>query len=154
MIATVLAVAALGSAPDYLTTVTSPVFDAPGRTAAQLAATANICMAQTLASGQEGGQLIVSSDPATGVVVSNNRMEYRDGLLMWQVRSRLTFEGRDGRFRLVHNGIERFNDQGGGWTGIGKWRGAGWQKAEAAYTAISERVASCVLSQGEAGDDW
>lgn len=145
---------ALVSPPDYLTLVQSPVYEAPG-TPSDLARRGEICMARLLAGGRAGGQVIVSSDPAGGAVVATNAMEYRDGLLTWQMRSRVTFQARDSRYRIEHTSIERFNEQAGGWTPVGKWWGSGWVKAEDALKAVSTSIASCVTGPaGGAGDDW
>lgn len=140
-------------APDYLTTVQSDVIESPGA-ASEIAAKGEACMAQQLGSGQQGGELIISRDSAAGVVVSRNAVTYRDGLLEWQMRSRLTLEARDGRFRLTHSSIERFNDQAGGWSPVGKWWGSGWQKAETALKDVSTAVARCITAPGAARDDW
>lgn len=145
---------ALSSAPDYLTTVQSEVFQAEG-SPAQITARAEQCIAEQLGSGIQGGELIVSRDPAAGVIVARNAVSYQDGLMNWRLRSRVTFEAREGRFRIVHNAIERFNDQGGGWSPVGKWRFSGWQKAENALKATSDSLAGCVIGSGPAvREDW
>lgn len=147
------------SAPEYLTEVVSPVYETAG-SPADLARRAEACMSQHV--GQTGsGPVILSSDPASGIVVASNALEYRDGMLPWRIRSRLTFEGRDGRFRLTHASIERHNDQSFGaqalgaspWRQVGKWRGSGWQKAEQALAAVSTKVAECVTTPGTS-EDW
>lgn len=145
---------------EYMTEIVSPVYEAEGDPA-HLVARATTCMSQRLAPDGRGGSVIISSDPAAGVVVGNNALEYRDRLVPWRVRSRLTFEARDGRFRLTHSNIERHNDQTIGsqftgaspWVQIGKWRGSGWQKAQEAFEAVSAGVAECVTAQA-APDDW
>jgi len=148
-----VAIAAFAGPPEYLTVVRSDPIETSG-TASEIAARGEVCMAQQLGSGREGGELIVSRDLAAGVVVSRNAQRYRDGLLEWQVRSRLTIEARDGRFRLTHEAIERFNDQAGGWSPVGKWWGSGWQKAEDALKGASAGVAACVVSGATPSDDW
>ncbi|MGV3720614.1 MAG: hypothetical protein ACO1SX_06855, partial [Actinomycetota bacterium] len=85
---------------------------------------------------------------------SRSAVEYRDGMLEWQMRSRLTLEAREGRFRLTHTSIERLNDQAGGWSPVGKWWGSGWQKAEAALKNISAAIADCITAAPAAQDDW
>jgi hypothetical protein len=150
---TVLALVAALVAPDYLTSVTSPVIETPG-TPAEIAARGERCMAQQLGSGRAGGELIISRDIEAGVIVSRSAVNYRDGMLVWQMRSRLTLEARDGRFRLEHTGIERFNDQSGGWSAVGKWWGSGWQKAETALKETSASVASCITAQSGPADNW
>ena len=65
----------------------------------------------------------------------------------------LVLEARDGRFRIEQTNLERFNDRGGGWGGIGKWWGSGWKKAEQAYQASATVVAQCVMT-GPTKDNW
>lgn len=150
MIALALALALL---PDYLTVVVGEPVQAPG-SAAEIATRGEACMAKHLSSGRQGGELIVSRDPASGVIVSRSAVSYMDGLLEWQMRSRLTLEAREGRFRLTHESIERFNEYGGGWSPVGKWRGSGWQKAETALKATSDQIAACIAIPPGADADW
>lgn len=152
MLATILVAAAI-TAPDYLTTVQSEVIEAVG-TPAEIAARGEACIAQQLGSGTVGGELILSRDPANGVIVARNAIDYQDGFLRWNMRSRLTLEARDGRFRLTHTSIERLNDQAGGWVPVGKWRGSGWVKAEEALKSQSAELAACITSSFRSGDDW
>lgn len=148
------------AAPEYLTEVVSPVYEAAA-TPAELSRRAEACFSQYV--GQTaGGPVILSSDPATGVVVASNVLEYRDGLAPWRIRSRVTFEARDGRFRIKHTAIERHNDQSFGsqvlgatpWAPVGKWWGSGWQKAQQALEAVSGKVADCVVAPSSTTDDW
>lgn len=140
-------------APEYLTSMTSEVYQADGSPDV-LVSRAAACAAQFMASGQQGGELIVTSDPAQGVLVVNNRLDYRDGLMTWPLRSRVTFEARDGRFRILHASIERLNTGYGGWQGVGKWRGSGWQKAEEALSGVTARLAACVINRSGPADAW
>ncbi|HYC66672.1 MAG TPA: hypothetical protein VEA98_00510 [Brevundimonas sp.] len=148
-------------APDYLTEVVGEPITTTGTTA-EIATRAEACAAQTLNAGADEGPVILSSDPASGVVVARNSLEYRDGLLPWRMRSRITIEARDGRFRIRHSAIERHDDQSFGaqvlgaspWAPVGKWRGSGWQKAEAALQETSRSLAACITSSGPSSDDW
>lgn len=161
IVPTLLSLVSGGPPPDYLTEVVGPVHQAEG-TPAELATRAQACITQIVATPPAGGSIILSSDPATGMVVAANALEYRDGLVPWQLRSRLTFEGRDGRFRLRHTAIERHNDQSFGaqalgaspWGPVGKWWGSGWQKAEQALVSVSTRVADCIAAPAASSDDW
>lgn len=150
---TAIAVSDAAHANEYLTSLTSETYQAEG-TPDQLARTASTCIAQQLASGQAGGQVIISADPAAGIVVANNALQYRDGLMVWSLRSRLTFEAREGRFRIAHTAIERFNDASGGWSPVGKWRGSGAAKAEAALADVSATVAACVRVPAREVEEW
>lgn len=149
MIGVLVASAALAAAPEYLTEVVSAPVETTG-TASEIAARGRRCIASTFGSGVAGGELIVSD--SDNVIVARNASSYMDGLLKWQIRARVTFEARDGRFRISQTALERFNDRGGGWSGIGKWRGAGWQKAEAAYASSAAALTECVTA--EQADDW
>lgn len=160
-------VAALGSTAvvrqqEYLTRVESQVYQAEGAPD-DLARRARACMASILQAADDAGQVIVSEDTTSGVVVGSNALDYRDRFVPWRIRSRLTFEGREHRFRLTHTSIERHNDAalgtafgGSPWQGIGKWRGSGWQRAEQALVEVSSRVADCVVANpaAEASGDW
>ena len=155
-----IAVMALASPPEYLTEVVSPVYEVAG-TPSELSRRAEACFSQNV--GQTaGGPVILSTDPDTGVVVASNALEYRDGMVPWRLRSRMTFEGRDGRFRIKHTAIERHNSQGLGpqylgatpWGPVGKWWGSGWQKAQQALEAVSGKVADCVVAPSNTTDDW
>jgi len=145
------ALASPAAAHDYLTEVTSQVYQAPG-TPREIAARAQTCIAQNLRSGAVNAPQIVSSDPDNGVIVAQNALRF-GSLPEWQIRSRFTFEARDGRFRISQTGIEMFNDMGGGWGPIGKWFGSPWKKAEAAFTASADAVAQCVIG-GSKKDVW
>lgn len=147
-----LALAGLGSpasATEYLTSVTSEVYQAAG-TAREIATRANTCISQHLAPGTTDSQLIISSDLDNGVVVARNAISYPDGLMQWQVRSTFTFEARDGRFRIVQTNLERFNRV---WGPIGKWSGSGWRKAQDAFTGAATTVANCVMT-GSRREEW
>jgi hypothetical protein len=153
-VATAILLAALGSpasAADYLTEVTSQVYQAQG-TPKEIATRASICIAQTLRSGAVNAPQIVSGDLDNGVIVAQNALRF-GSLPEWQIRSRFTFEAREGRFRISQTGIEMFNDMGGGWGPIGKWWGSPWKKAEAAFAGSADAVARCVIA-GANRDDW
>ena len=138
-------------AADYLTEVTSEVFQAEG-TASAIASRGRICISQNLASGVAGGELIISADPNSGIVVANSALGY-GSLPRWRIRSRFTFEARDGRFRIQQTNLERFNEMGGGWGPIGKWTGSQWKGAETAFVLSAAKVAACVKAAAKA-DEW
>jgi len=73
-------------------------------------------------------------------------------MLTWDLRSKVAIETRDGRFRITHTNIERFNDQGRGWGGVGKWTGSGWQGAENALNRVSRELSRCMTQTGAADD--
>jgi len=139
-------------ATEYLTEVTSEVFQTQGSTS-EIATRAQTCISQHLASGVTGGELIINADLNAGIIVANSAIEY-GSLPRWKIRSRFTFEARDGRFRIQQTNLERFNDQFNiGWNPIGKWTGSQWRKAEEAFTASAVIVAQCVQT-GTRRDNW
>lgn len=141
----------VASAAEYLTDVTSEVYQFAG-TPKDTATRANTCISQHLAPGTTDSQLIISSDLEGGVVVARNALEYGN-FPRWKIRGILTFEARDGRFRIKQTNLERFNDMGGGWGPIGKWTGSQWKKAEDAFIASAMTVAQCVVS-GSKKEEW
>lgn len=138
-------------AADYLTEVTSGVYQTPG-SPREIAAKASTCIAQHLRPGTVDAQQIVSSDLDNGVIVAQNALRF-GGLPEWKIRSRFTFEAREGRFRISQTGLEMFNDTAGGWGPIGKWWGSPWKKADATFAASAAAVAQCVMS-GPKKEDW
>jgi hypothetical protein len=149
LVATVACASTSSWAADYLTEVTSDVYQTTG-TPKEIAQRASTCISQNLKPGLSDAQLIISSDLDGGTVVARNAISYPDGLMQWEVRSTFTFEAREGRFRIVQTSLERFNQR---WAPIGKWTGSGWKKAEAAFTASAAAVAQCVL-KGPKRADW
>jgi hypothetical protein len=146
-----LASASPAAAHEYLTEVTSQVYQTQG-TPKEIATRAQTCIAQNLRSGTVSAPQIVSSDLENGIIVAQNALRF-GSLPEWQIRSRFTFEARDGRFRISQTGIEMFNDMGAGWGPIGKWFGSPWKKAEATFTASADSVAQCVIA-GPKKDVW
>jgi hypothetical protein len=139
-------------AADYLTSIASQVYPAQG-TAKDIASRANTCIAQHLAAGTTDSQLIISSDINNGMIVARNATTH-GSFPRFQIRSRFTFEARDGRFRIEQTGLERFNELGaGGWGPIGKWAGSKWKAAEAAFATSAVTVAQCVVS-GPKSETW
>lgn len=128
-------------AADYLTEMPGQVFTATGD-AATLGRQAKVCVGKQLSSGVAGGQVIQADDGTT--IVAANAITYPDGLMRWNMRSRVTIETRDGRFRIGHAQIERFNDKFGGWQPVGKWTGSGWAKAAAALQKTTDDLAHCI----------
>jgi hypothetical protein len=139
-------------AAEYLTTVTSEVYQTNG-TQSEIARRGQSCIARNIHATD--GQVILSSDRDAGVITAQNAFEY-GSLPRWQLRSTLTFEAKDGRFRIVHTNIERFNDAalgGAGWYGVGKWWGSDWKRVQKELTDRATAVAQCVMAP-EKKDDW
>lgn len=158
-------VATPATAAEYLETVQSTVFETGGEHTT-LTRRAAICLVQN--AGVPGQS--VQSDPDSGIVVGAALFPYSQGGIPWSVRSTLTVEAKDGRFRLTHTALTQkqggpavpsgwsiFNgsvDQRseGGWMKVGKWRFSGSEKVEAAAQALSQKIASCI--QAPHTDGW
>lgn len=152
-------------AADYLETVVSPVFETKGDRAA-LAKFAASCLAQN--AGLAGPT--IQTDVEGGTVVGPILFPYSSAGVPWSVRSTLTVDVKDGRFRIttanfthkqggpaVASSWSIFNgsvDQAteGGWTRVFKGRFGGSEKVESEAQALSKRIAGCV--QAKAEDNW
>lgn len=140
------------AAHEYLTSVISQVYQAQG-TQKEIAQRASICIAQNLAPGTIDAQLVISQDLDNGIIVARNATTH-GSFPVFKIRSRLTLEARDGRFRIDQTGLERFNEMNGnGWGPIGKWWGSQWKSAETAFDLSAASVAQCVMSAPKR-DDW
>ena len=130
-------------AKDYLSEVTSQIYQTSG-TPREIATRASTCIAQNLGPGTIDAQLIVSSDLDNGVVVANNALRFFAKWNEWKIRSRFTFEAREGRFRITQTGLEMFSPTMGKWASFLK--GGVGTTAEAAFAASADAVAQCVLA--------
>lgn len=104
-----------------------------------------------------GGALIELTDPANGLLVANSRADYKFMLLAHSVRSKLSLEAKEGRFRFVHTNIESLQKNTGsmrndGYSQIIQRRGTGWDKALEAVAAVETKIAGCMAESN--ADDW
>ena len=157
--AAVVLLATSAGAAEYLDTVQSSIFEAPFDHKV-LSRRAAICLSQNAGiSGQT-----MQTDIDGGTVVGASLFSYSSGGIPWSVKSTLTFEAKDGRFRLTHSNLAQ--KQGGpaipeswsilsgsvnqsaegGWIRVGKWSFSGYKKVEGAAQAMSQRIATCVQS--------
>ncbi len=147
---------AAGFAAEYLMVITSEVYQAPG-TPRALATRANTCIAQKLIKGSSDDPLIISTDLENGVIVARNSIEY-GSLPRWKIRSRFTFEAREGRFRVEQTNLERFNTSVltgvESWGPIGKWTGSRWREVTIKFEESASTVANCVISGSGQQKDW
>lgn len=143
-------------AAEYLTSVTSEVYQTTG-TPKEIATRASACIAQSLSRGSADDPLIISSDLEGGVVIARNSIEY-GSLPRWKIRSRFTFEAREGRFRMEQTNLERFNANlltgVEAWGPIGKWTGSRWKEVTTKFEESASAVAQCVISAPAKRDDW
>lgn len=127
-------------AAEYLTNVDSEVFTTTG-TQSEITERAATCIAQTVKPGTVSTPLIISKNADTGIIVANDGFSYTHSFIKWDIRTTLTFEAKDARFRVRHTNIERFVDE---WQRVGKWSGSSWKSVEAAIQSVSSSVAQCV----------
>jgi hypothetical protein len=143
-------------AAEYLTSITGEVYQTAG-TPREIATRAQTCISQNLTRGSSDDPLVISSDLDGGVVVARNSIEY-GSLPRWKIRSRFTFEARDGRFRIEQTSLERENANFltgvEAWGPIGKWSGSRWQEVTARFEESARAVAQCVISAPARRDDW
>lgn len=122
------------------------IVQAPGKDVATLTRRALICIPQNTQPGFVDVPAIVSSDVAGGLVVANNAFDYEDkGFLrtLERGRSTLTFEAKEGRFRISHSNVE-------GFMGAMGWRPYTSKFLSARLERINEAVAACVSAATEA----
>ena len=106
---------------------------------------------QNVNSSVAGGSLIEISDPANGILVANSRADFKFMMIGHSVRSRLTVEAKEGRFRFVHSNIESLQKNTGymrndGYSQIIQRRGTGWDKALEAVNGVEEKIVSCMTN--------
>ena len=142
-------------AAEYLTVVTSQVYQTTG-TPKEIATKANTCISQILTSRTTDDPLIISADLDGGTIVARNSMEY-GSVMRWKIRSRFTFEARDGRFRIEQTNLERWTSNmltgNEAWGPIGKWSGSKWQEVQGKFEASAAAVAACVID-GPSKSEW
>lgn len=131
--------------------LTSQVYEATGDRAA-IARRGTKCMAQMLKPGVRTAPTILTSDPESGVVVANNSLQYAEKLLIplvYDARSKVSLEARDGRFRLTHTEIEVLTPHGG-WAPAKVWSDK--LETDALRTSlvkISADLADCIKKPDE-----
>lgn len=138
--------------------VDSQVYTTTG-TRQQIMARAMTCIAQTMKPGRPGAPLILSRDDAGGVIVIDNYTTYTARLITWAVHTKMTFEAKDGRFRIIHTGIEQTADAMGqmsphpDWVPISKGFPNPWKHAQQSIEDTSTRLASCITRKATS-DNW
>jgi hypothetical protein len=131
--------------------VVSEVYSTPA-SGKDLTTRAQACLARIVRyDGPDSGKSVVASvSLETGTVVANSRIDIRSGMMQSLVQSTLTFEAREGRFRMVHTGITRAQRLAGTgapyneFTPVGE--GAFSKRVISAMKEQFGRIASCVMS--------
>jgi hypothetical protein len=109
-------------------------------------------------SGIQGGPVFVEVDIEAGMIIANNRVDYKSALIANNVKSTMTFFAKDGRFKIRHTNLEYVQKATGymhntGYKRIGKWQGSGWKKAQEALEGVTGQVADCVQKESKR-DNW
>lgn len=172
---------AMAKEPNYLDSIESAVIEASG-TAQEITKRAMVCIPRIVRNdeiaikdsatsligplnmaeksrGVGGGSVIVTSDIESGTIVANSRVDFPGTMGIGRnARSVITFQAKDGRFRITHSAIETLQKDTGistnvGYTKQGKGWGSGWEKAQAALEGVTAKIAECV-SNPAASTDW
>ena len=140
------------AAPQYLERVESPVYETEGDHQA-ISRRALTCIAQIVRPGLTDAPTVLSSDLDAGVIVANNAFKVTTGLFDADARTTLTFEAKDGRFRITHTNVEQFLDAHYGWTAVPTARLSLGDKVQAGAQLISEHIAACVMGKSPS-NNW
>ena len=139
-------------AETFLTSLGGEVYETTGTTK-EIVARANACISRNLSKGSMDDPLILSSDLDSGVIVARNSIEYGT-IMRWRIRSRFTFEAREGRFRIQQTNIERNNTSA--LTGVNSWGPVNsfkQKEVRAKLGASAALVAQCVIN-GPKSEEW
>lgn len=133
----------------------SPVYEAAG-SARDLARKGQGCIAQLVRPALTTIPTLVSADVESGVIVANNALHYEEASIVplpYTVRSTLTFEAREGRFRIRHTDIGVLAEKAPrlGWSPAMRGK-SGFSRAERELGALNERIAACVMR--DVASDW
>jgi len=143
---------------ENLDEVDSQVYTTTG-THQEIMARAATCVAQLMKPGRPGTPLILSRDDAAGVMVIDNYTSFSARMITWALHTKMTFEAKDGRFRIIHTGIEQTADVMGqmsphpNWVPVNKGFPNPWKHAQKAVEDTSTRLATCVTSPAKS-DNW
>lgn len=107
-----------------------------------------------------GGDVLRTVDLDAGLIVAQSRTPYSRMMMQHVLESTITFEAKEGRFRITQTGI-RVAMQSTGYaanTGFMPVRiqpGSGHEKIAAALLALSEKIGDCVATSAGSNDaDW
>lgn len=156
----VLSTPALAGAPDHepgkqpapMGDVVSEVYSTSG-SPSELATRAQRCISQVVRfDGPESGKSVIASVVLeAGTVVANSRLDVRHGMMQSLVQSTLTFEAREGRFRMVHAGVTRAQRIAGTGAPFSQFEPVGVGSFSERVTAAMKerfgRIAECVMSK-------
>jgi len=107
----------------------------------------------------DGGQVLQTVDLDGGLITAQSRTSVPFMMFnRYNVQSTVTFEARDGRFRITHTGIKAAMQDSGyasndGFQPVRIQTGSAFKKIEAALHAISAKVSDCVAT-APGSADW
>lgn len=144
-IALAMSAGSAGAAPwPVMAPLTVGPWDSPGTTSV-IARKGSTCLAKILKPGLVAAPTIISSDIEGGRVVANNAYEIM-GILgsPQRARSTVTFEARDGRFRIIFSDVEEYIDRMG-WGPVRVRNGPHDAPRQVfALNDIATKIANCV----------
>lgn len=112
---------------------------------------ATACINQHATSGWIDIPTIDSSDPEAGIVVAINHLK-GEGLMGRDVRTTLTLEARDGRFRIAHSNFQLFGEWALEWVPLAR-SGNRWTRTQERLARQNTKIATCVTSAAR-DDEW
>lgn len=122
-----------------------------GMSAAQIADRAMQCLQAASSNVADKVTSLRDGDTAYAIVMTGaSKM-----MVQFIVRSRMSVQAKDGRFRIVHSNVEQFREMTNDWGPIYTYAGAGAKQAQSALEARSSAVAGCITKTVEQpGGDW
>lgn len=148
---TLLAFPIAASAADYLTEIISDVHQVPGMTTEQIVARGLQCIKSSSHNASESVEPAVDGDVAYGIV----RLEYSHRLVQNIIRVRASVAAKEGRFKVAHTDIERYNELARGYIGVHTGFGSGSDKVREVLVDHAARIADCIVKAREvAAGDW
>lgn len=166
----------------YLETVESPVTEVPGVSAKDLASRGRLCVLKHVtygdvvlrdesrvtpysmpgsqagnATSSTGGDVLQTVDIDAGLVVARSRVPMSSLMMRYSIESTITFEAREGRFKITQTGIQIAQLSTGYATNTGfrpvlKQWGSHWEAIEKKLQDLAAGVSECVSTTPSA--DW
>lgn len=106
--------------------------------------------------GADVPQLIELVDSTNGLLVANSVTDYRHSMFAYIMKSRLTLEAREGRFRISHTDLQSMQKDGSSaqasYGPIVKAWGMGWEPAISSVIEVSKGIEVCMQQNGSG--DW
>jgi ABC-type uncharacterized transport system auxiliary subunit len=149
LVATIAAVSALSAhSANALTAVheVQEVYPADGIDHATATKRALLCIRKFASSGLTTADAIISSDIEAGYIQARNAWRGQEFAAL-RYRTIITFEAKDGRFRITHNGFEVATD----YAGYGEMNYPGNAVNDMKNT--SDKIAACVV-HGPVADNF